>query len=139
MSVKIILDTNWYISASINRKSRRKLYELITDRYIGILYSDELLAEYRSVISRTRFRKIVSAVQVSRFLNLILPRLTKVNILSSITMSRDPKDNYLLAMAMDSDADFLVTGDDDLLVLEQIGKTKIIRMAEFYETFVRTD
>lgn len=139
MSTRIILDTNWYISASINRRSRRKLYELITDSNIEILYSDELLIEYQSVIGRTRFQKVISTVQVSRFLNLILPRLKKVKISSSMVKSRDPKDNYLLAMAVDSDADFLVTGDDDLLVLEQIGETKIIRMADFYETFVRVD
>lgn len=139
MSIRIILDTNWYISASINRRSRRKLYELITDSNIEILYSDELLIEYQSVIGRTRFQKVISTVQVSRFLNLILPRLKKMKISSSMFMSRDPKDNYLLAMALDSDADFLVTGDDDLLILEQIGETKIIRMADFCETFVRVD
>ena len=131
MSVKVVLDTNWYISASINRRSRRKLYDLIANRNVEIFYSDELLSEYQGVISRPKFQKIISAAQVARFLNLLLPRLRKMTISSSILMSRDPKDNYLLAMAIDLDADFLVTGDDDLLVLEQFGKTRIIRMAEF--------
>lgn len=139
MSVKVVLDTNWYISASINRRSRRKLYDLITNRNVEIFYSDELLSEYQGVITRPKFQKIISAAQVARFLNLLLPRLRKMTISSSMLMSRDPKDNYLLAMAIDLDADFLVTGDDDLLVLEQVRKTRIIRMAEFYDAFVRVE
>ena len=40
--IKLILDTNWYISASINRKSRRTLYELLIDKRLTILYTDRL-------------------------------------------------------------------------------------------------
>ena len=34
-------------------------------------------------------------------------------------------------MAVENNADYLVTGDDELLVLKEIGNTKIVRMAEF--------
>ena len=43
---------------------------------------------------------------------------------------RDPKDDYLLAYAMVAAADYLVTGDNDLLVLKQIGDMKIISPPE---------
>ncbi|MGG7664755.1 putative toxin-antitoxin system toxin component, PIN family [Dyadobacter sp. BHUBP1] len=46
-------------------------------------------------------------------------------------MCRDPKDNFLLALALDSNADFLITGDADSLVIEQIGKTRIITLTDF--------
>lgn len=68
-----------------------------------------------------------------RFQSLVLSKLQEVTIKSTVELSRDAKDNYLLALAMDAEADYLVTGDDDLLVLERIGKTKIVRMAEFVE------
>jgi len=42
-----------------------------------------------------------------------------------------PKDDFLLALAKSSNADFLVTGDRDLLVLENYGKTKIITIDKF--------
>lgn len=52
--IRIILDTNWYISATINRKSRRRLYELLINEQCTILYADELLAEYKRVVYRKK-------------------------------------------------------------------------------------
>lgn len=41
------------------------------------------------------------------------------------------KDNYLLGLCIDGKADYLITGDADLLVLKQIGETKILTLNEF--------
>jgi len=41
------------------------------------------------------------------------------------------KDNYLLSLAIDSNADFLITGDNDLLLLNSIENTKIIKFIDF--------
>ncbi len=41
------------------------------------------------------------------------------------------KDKYLLALAKDSQADFLITGDQDLLILQQFGITKIVTYQQF--------
>lgn len=129
--VKIILDTNWYVSSSINRNSRRQLFKILTNSNLEVFYSKELLLEYQEVISRNRFRKIVSETQVIRFLSLILPKLTVTTINKTVLISRDKKDNYLLALALECNADYLVTGDKDLLVLKEIGDTKIVKMSEF--------
>lgn len=128
--VKIILDTNWYISASVNRKSRRTLYDILTKPGFKIFYSKELLQEYQVVIGRPKFRQIISETQVLRFLGLVLPKLTETKIGTTMAFSRDTKDNYLLAMAFESEADYSVTGDDDLLILKQVGQTKIVSMSE---------
>ena len=45
----------------------------------------------------------------------------------------DPKDNFLLNLAVDSKADFLLTGDKDLLVLGKVGDTKIMTISDFLE------
>jgi len=47
------------------------------------------------------------------------------------TQCRDAKDNFLLELAVDGKADYLVTGDNDLLILQTVQKTKIIRMNDF--------
>lgn len=130
-TVRIILDTNWYISASINRKSRRTLYSILTNPFYKVIYSKELLQEYRKVIARDKFRKLISEKQVLRFLSLVLPRLQDVEIKSFLIGSRDPEDNYLLSLALDGSVDYLITGDDDLLVIKKIGCTNIVRMSEF--------
>ena len=129
--LKIILDTNWYVSASINRTSRRRLYDLLINENLTIFYSRELLAEYESVISRKKFEKYIRQEQVSRFIGLVLIRLRPVEIKTLVRLSRDAKDNFLLSMSIDCGANYLVTGDPDLLVLKEFGKTKILSMTEF--------
>lgn len=47
------------------------------------------------------------------------------------SLCRDPKDDYLLELAVSSSADFIVTGDKDLLELERIGKTVIVSPMDF--------
>jgi len=129
--IRVILDTNWYVSATINKRSRRLLYQLLTDNNIVILFSDEILKEYRRVISRDKFKNIVSAQQVFRFMNLAISKIKNIEIKSDLTGSRDLNDNFLLSLSHDADADYLVTGDKDLLVLEETGSTKIMLMGDF--------
>lgn len=131
MKIKVILDTNWYISGTINRNSRRLLYSLLTNKRLEIFYSSELLTEYKDVITRKKFRKYITWNQAKRFVRPILPLLTEVVIITKIEQSRDKKDNFLLSMAVDTKADYLVTGDPHLLELRNIGNTKILNMSEF--------
>jgi putative PIN family toxin of toxin-antitoxin system len=129
--IKVIFDTNWYISACINRKSRRVLYELLTDTRLTILYGTQLIDEFSEVIHRPKFRKYISPDQIKRFIGMVLPKLAIVEMTSVITGSRDPKDNYLLALSRDGNADYLVTGDPDLLVLERFEDTIVLKMHDF--------
>jgi len=56
-----------------------------------------------------------------------------IEVESIVTICRDPKDNFLLALARDGKADYLLTGDNDLLDLKKFGKTKIITITNFVE------
>ncbi len=49
---------------------------------------------------------------------------------------RDLKDNYLISLAIDSNADFLITGDNDLIVLNKVENTSMIKFNDF-ETIMR--
>ncbi len=53
--------------------------------------------------------------------HLFAPSLGKMS-----AISRDPKDDYLLAYVLSAEADYIVTGDNDLLVLEAIAGIKIV-------------
>jgi uncharacterized protein len=55
---------------------------------------------------------------------------------SIVSACRDPKDNYLLALAKDSNADFLITGDQDLLILENFDLTKIVTYQDFLKIVI---
>lgn len=54
-----------------------------------------------------------------------------VELKTKTNLCRDPKDNYLVSLAIDSEANFLVTGDNDLIDLYKIGETRVIIYSDF--------
>jgi len=50
---------------------------------------------------------------------------------SSVELCRDKRDNFWLELAKDGQADYLITGDDDLLVLKSFKQTKILKLKDF--------
>jgi len=63
---------------------------------------------------------------------------SSINIIikTKTELCRDLKDNFLLSLAIDSNSDYLITGDNDLLVLENVQKTKIIKFNEFEKIMI---
>jgi putative PIN family toxin of toxin-antitoxin system len=133
VKLRVIIDTNWYISATINKKSRRVLYKLLSNPNLVVLFSEEILNEYQQVILRDKFKKIINSKQITRFMNLVISQIENINLTSNLTGSRDVKDNYLLSLSLDGNADYLVTGDLDLLILNKTGPTKILTLNDFLE------
>jgi uncharacterized protein len=130
----VVIDANWYVSASINKKSRRTLYDnILKNNRLKVYYSKELLQEFEGVIHRKRFAKIINANQIFRFVNWAVLFLNKVEIKSIPKIVRDKKDDYLLGICDSCKADFLVTGDEDLLVLETYQNTTILTMGQFIQ------
>ena len=56
----------------------------------------------------------------------------------TITICRDPKDNFLLALAKDAGADYLITRDEDLLTIKQFEKTIILTLEDFIRAINKT-
>lgn len=59
------------------------------------------------------------------------PFIDFVEVKSNIEICRDPRDNFLLSLAIDGKANYLLTGDNDLLIINNIGQTQIITVADF--------
>lgn len=59
---------------------------------------------------------------------------TEINVKSKINLCRDKKDNFLLSLAIDGKADYLITGDKDLLELERFQNTNIVTLSDFINT-----
>lgn len=127
---RIIIDTNVWISFLIG-KSLSGLIDHQQASKIRIILSNEQLDELVIVLSRPKFHKYFSKVQILQFLDLIEVVSDIIEITSEIEICRDPKDNFLLAMAKDGKADYIVTGDFDLLVLGSFEDTKIIDYQSF--------
>ena len=129
---RVILDTNLWISFLIT-KNYSKLDKLLFSGNCLLIFSKELIDEFISVANRPKFRKYFSPTDLENIIEAIDEYAEFVDVKSATTICRDPKDNFLLSLSMDGQADYLLTGDNDLLVLKKINKTKIITIAEFFE------
>lgn len=127
---RVIVDTNLWISFLIT-KDFSKLEELIISNKIQLLFSAELLEEIATVMKRPKFQKYFSKKD-TLYLELIISNYADfIDVKSYVDICRDKKDNFLLALAKDRNADFLITGDKDLLAIKQIANTSIITITEF--------
>jgi len=131
---RIILDTNIWISYLIT-KNHSLLDELLINQQITILFSEELLNEFFEVINRPKLKKYFKQKDLEVILELIENYGELIEVKSKIEICRDYKDNFLLSLAVDGKANYLISGDADLLVLKKIKKIKIISIKEFYLMF----
>ncbi len=129
-SKKVILDTNLWISFLISKKLI-VIDELIHSEKIKLIFSNESIEEFLTVAKRPKFHKHFSDSDLKELLQLFdkYGKLVEVNI--QIEECRDYKDNFLLSLAVESKADYLVSGDSDLLILKNIKKTKIVSWTDF--------
>ncbi|MBK8965284.1 MAG: putative toxin-antitoxin system toxin component, PIN family [Lewinellaceae bacterium] len=130
----VVIDSNIWLSFLIG-KTISKLKERIAEGKIEIIITDLLIEEIKEVSPRKRFEKYFDDSDVRKFLKYLKSISIKIKIESEVYICRDDKDNYLLALAQDCKADYIVTGDKDLLTLEKFGETQIIRFNEFNELF----
>ncbi len=129
---KIVLDTNIWIKFLIT-KDYSKLDRLLFSRQVTLMFSEELLAEFIEVTDRPKFKKYFPKSDVDDILDTIDDVAKFVTVVSKANVCRDPKDNFLLSLSKDGNADILITGDNDLLQLKKFGKTKIMTITEYLD------
>ncbi|MFH1026876.1 MAG: putative toxin-antitoxin system toxin component, PIN family [Pseudomonadota bacterium] len=131
MPLRVVLDTNTLISALLFGGQSGMLRDLWKSGRIIPLVSKETFAEFRKVLSYPKFK--LSQREIRSILNEeILPFVEPVEIVEQVTgVCRDPHDDMFLAAAAGGGAQYLVSGDQDLLVLEHFGKTRIVTVTEF--------
>jgi uncharacterized protein len=114
----IVFDTNTLISGLIFNSSvpRQALVKALS---VGTLvYSDETLTELERVVQYPKFNKYASQTEKDSFLADYKESAVLIEHISTqIVACRDPKDDKFLTLAVAANAEFIVTGDDDLLVL----------------------
>lgn len=127
---KIVIDTNIWIYFLLG-KSFLKISNIITTKNLQVLFSKELVNEIESVFRKPKFKGVLD---YNDFRNLVLffeTIGTEIIVSSNVELCRDVKDNFLLNLSIDGKADFLITEDKDLLVLDKINETVIITYNHF--------
>lgn len=131
-SRKIVLDTNLWISFLISKRLK-EIDNLVKRGEIVLVFSNESIEEFLTVAKRPKFNKYFSDSDLSKLILLFDKYGIIVKVKSRLNDCRDKKDNFLLNLAVDGEAEFLITGDSDLLILKNINKTTICTWKEFLE------
>jgi hypothetical protein len=135
-SYKIIVDSNIWISFLIGR-NLIGLQNYIDSQNLKIITCNEQLIELSEVFKKPKLKKYFTKDQITEFFELLDESSDSIIISTKSNICRDPKDNYLVSLSLDSKADFLITGDKDLLELNKIGETVVLKYADF-DTFIST-
>jgi uncharacterized protein len=130
--IRVIVDVNIWLNFLI-KKNFKAIYNLLLKRRVSIVFSVRLLAELELVVERPKFRKYFREEDVEKLRELIMHRADWFKDEEKVTICRDPEDNYLLDLALNSEADYLISHDKDLLVLNPFEQTKIINYYDFLE------
>lgn len=128
--MKAVIDTNIWISFLIG-KLLAGLDDYILDNQLEVVISADQLEEITNVLKRPKFRLHFSTNDIEEFLSLLYKTARIVEIHHTIKDYRDEKDNFLLETAIRGRADYIVTGDKDLLVMNPYRGKKIIGFKEF--------
>ncbi len=127
-----VFDNNVLVSAALLGGVPRKAFDKLLDN-CTVLVSVPVLLELADVLNREKFDKYVTHDERMRFMVSFLKVAEMIEISETIVVCRDPKDDKLLELAVSGNADFLVTGDKDLLVLNPFRGVEIITPREFLE------
>lgn len=133
-SLRLIIDTNLWISFIISNKLNL-LEPLLFLENTRILFSGELIEELQATFTKPKLKKYFSENALQEMLAVFEPYIDFIVVESKVSICRDPNDNFLLALAKDGKANYLLTGDNDLLEIQQYEKTIIIKISEFLEQY----
>ncbi len=124
--MKVIIDTNIFISVIIMKSRVLKDFLDCIGGEHTLCFSETLIQEVLSVF--LRFKATLKAIQVFQD---IVSNSELFDPDQNIKACRDPKDDFLLDLCEVSEAELLITGDKDLLVLKQWEITQIVTPKEF--------
>lgn len=134
-NVKVIFDTNVLVSFLIGKRLTF-IKDYISNGQITIVTTGDLLKEIKEVTSRERLKKYFPQESVIELIELLETIAEKVEIKSKHLICRDPKDNFLLDLIDISKADYLVTGDKDLLIHNPFKTATILTPANFEKEII---
>ncbi len=135
MNNRFVLDNNILVSALLVKNSAPFWVIKKVEEMGVILYSEATLLELNQVLNRKKFIKYFTVEEKQEFIVKLIESAELVVITESIDICRDPKDNKFLELAVSGEADFIISGDRDLLVLNPFRSIEIITANDFLTRF----
>lgn len=133
--MKIVLDTNVWLSGIFWEGEASKLIEKAEKKDLQIIISEDILSEIIAVLNReSKFQKYILNLRLSieDLLRTILSISTLIKTKNKLNIIKaDSKDNIILEAAIDGKAEYIISYDNHLLNMIEFRGIKIISPGEF--------
>ena len=131
--MKVVADTNIYVSAIIFGGKPQTILELAHDGLFDLFVSDDILVETARVL-RDKFHRTPEQLQADVMaLDALTTRVHPTERIAAVTS--DPTDDRILECAVAAACDRIVSGDADLLRMGSFRGIKILKVSEFLAAF----
>ena len=134
--IRAVLDTNLLVSYLVAHRppTATLIDEHLAQERFCLVTGAVLLEELDRVLRYPKLQRYYSEESRARFVGLIAALSEIAELPESIpSISRDPDDDWVIACAVAGEADVIVSGDRDLLALQQVGEIPILSAAQFLE------
>ena len=131
--LRFVCDTNAIVSAVLLKESvARRAFDR-AHLQGKLLVSTATVDELNQVLRRKGFDKYVTEDERIEFITALVREAILIDIATTITECHDPKDNKFLELAISGDANCIVSGDDDLRVLNPFRGIPILTPRQFLD------
>ncbi|MBF0473927.1 MAG: putative toxin-antitoxin system toxin component, PIN family [Nitrospirae bacterium] len=128
---RFVIDTNVLISSLLFKDSKpREVVDKILEEG-SIIVSVDTIMELVDVLNRPKFDRYLPVNKRINFLASYIKKTIHIEIKERITICRDPKDNKILELSVSGNADCIICGDNDLLILSPFRNIPILTPDEF--------
>jgi putative PIN family toxin of toxin-antitoxin system len=128
--MRVVIDTNVFISAALKDKSLPALAAHTVERRGSLLKSEATECQLFEVLSREHLAALIDPASL-KWLKKFMAKAEMVVIKNSIRACRDSTDDKFLELAVDGRADLIISGDKDLLALNPFEGIPIVDPAAF--------
>jgi putative PIN family toxin of toxin-antitoxin system len=138
--LRVVIDTNIIVSGLFWQGPPKRIYQALVDGQFDLLLTEELFDELRDVVTRDKFQGQFLTIDSSpnQFLRQYEANATMVEPVNiPVDAVRDAKDRAILACAVGGKADYVISGDNDLLVLGHFHAIPILKAVTFLELLPR--
>ena len=129
--IRVLPDSNVIISAVF---WAGKPYKVVSRGLKGDYQLVTSLEIIREVSNKLRIKFLLPEEKIAELANVMLNLFRVVSVTTEVIAARDKSDDKIIECAIDGKADFIVTGDPDLLVLKEFKGIKIVSPKDFLET-----
>lgn len=134
--MKIVIDTNVWISFLLG-KSFQNIFDLIENYNLTVYTSQEQIQEIIETIKKPKLSKYLESEDINNLIFLFNYNFKFVEISNNFKFLRDPKDDYLLEVAIISKSKYLITGDKDFLDLKNYNDIEFVNYKKFIDEILK--